>query len=1166
MGRNGYSVGTAQYRNRVRGLLSLTRERGFGIDDATRSRRTLIALRSILVDARHWISPESYSEHLAWLHKQTSLRGDSDPTSIGRSLLFENLQSQPTDFASELRWCIARLVKARSAIQAHVSHRHAVTRAILLGDYEQISSALDLVERELGDSHWLLSTRLFSLAKYKGIDAQKTFLSELRRRAGRCISSTYAYYVSMRNEPSVSMTWFRENVRKRGFVGRDPGYKAYLRYALLRDVPDNSHDSSHVLRLEQAHSDVDLYETVIDLCPRLYESRVWESHKECMIEALLSLRSSINDPRLTKILLFFGAISGDDAASELSDTQEDLSQWREQSLAEMASDELADLIADDPVGALRRAAFCASRIEDAKSGDAVPAVADDLVKLMLELALRSQSFSRALADLDKLASNTQTLTFGNFMGGIVDALTEPTLLSLGTRLSRHSWTSQSLGILDRMRGNIAGQKDAPGTPMSEVRAIADAWTGADVRALPHDVAAKLSRLVLAKLGIDEQTGLQISKEMLNSQDERMRNWARVIALELYAQSGSIEEAIDLIAKLEVSGELQGTDLPISIALSSLRKQHLRQLSSPMDAAIALNALLRLSSDSSIQSLQRMAFNTYLKSKSYVLPSDINDSEIQEDFDRHVYFLRYVCVPHVMDMSPSFSSSNDILEERRKICARLRAVDAENRDEYDAEIVSITKDLSVWEGLKLVDGSRVHVDEEAFIKASLIELEGSFSRYLSLVQAGVGVADNFDVVLRNIVQQQGFAEGLTIPQNEADELLAGMVFRLKDLFLSNTIYGLDGYLSKRIRHGSLIGHLRGPVERHGLITQREKAGGRYLPHTYWLQRAASSDDSVRERVQRALEDFSRAFDREILAIKDERLQIRSKSSEGVMDIKISPTALHLIRSAVKADPTLLGLIRSSLVVFWTLLAPALEDAKQLLRVHLNQRLSEIFHRLQSSVSAVAKQESWHGEFANAYRLAQEETQLQIAIVSGWFERTDGDDHTRIYSLNDAIDIGVESAKLAFPGFDPYVVRRGDTAWMPGPSIQFFADIMLIVIGNVCRYSGMGTRPSIDIEATVNREQNSIKFKAVNAVAPGVKSEESLRILDMIRQRIFNQEFEPYVGGEDKSGLLKLAAMVHQSNVGKISFELHEDSFELEFTLSFIFELLLTNEASDADPNS
>lgn len=1165
MGRNGHSVGTAQYRNRVRGLLSLTRERGFGIDDATRSRRTILALRSILVDARHWISPDSYVDHLRWLFKQTALTSDVDPTSIGRSLLFENIQSQPTDFASELRWCTERLVAARSVIQAHVEHRQSVTRAMLLGDLDAISSALDLAEGELGDSHWSLSTRLFALARYKGIDAQKAFLSELRNRAGRCVSSTYAYFVSMRNEPSVSMTWFRDNVRKRGFAGRDPGYRSYLRYALLRDVPDNSPDASHVLRLEQAHSDVDLYETVIDLCPRLYETKVWDSHHECIVESLQKLRSAVSDPRLMKILLFMGGVSIEEAKSQLPATNEDLPSWRDQSFTSMAASEIVDLIVNDPTSSLWRATFSASRLSDVRSGEASASVADDLMKLMLELVVRSQSFSRALADVDKLSANTQTLTFGNFIGGVVDALSEPTLLSLGSRLSKHSWSSQSFGILDRMRRNMAGGPSPFRATNSEAEAIADAWTGADIRSSTHEVAAKLSKLVLAKSGVDEDTGLRISRDMLNSKDESLRNWARVIALELYAQSGNVEDAIDLIAKLEVSGELQGTDLPVAIALSSLRKQHLKSLSSPMDAAIALNAMLRLSSDSNIQSLQRMAFNTYLKSKSYEFPSDVPDEDIQDDFDRHVYFLRYVCVPHVMDMSPSFSSSNAILEERRKICARLRAIDVDSRGEYDAEIVSITKDLSVWEGLKLVDGSRVHVDEEAFIKASLVELEGSFSRYSSLVQAGVGVADNFEVVVRNIVQQQGYAEGLAIPQNEADELLAAMVFRLKDLFLSNTIYGLDGYLSKRIRHGSLIGHLRGPVERHGLITQREKAGGRYLPHTYWLQRAANSDDSIRERFQRALEDFSRAFDREILAIKDERLQIRSKSSEGLIDIKISHAALHLIRSAVKSDPTLVGLTRSSLIAFWTLLTPALEDAKELLRVHLNQRLSEIFHRLQSSVSAVAKQESWHGDFANAYRLAHEETQLQIAIVAGWFERADGDDHSRIYSLGDAIDIGVESAKLAFPGFDPYVVRRGDPAWMPGPSIQFFADIMLIVIGNVCRYSGMGTTPSIDIEATVDREQNSITFKAVNAVAPGTKCEDSLQTLDTIRHRISNKEFEPYVGVEDKSGLLKLAAMVHQSDIGKIQFELNEDSFVLEFTLSFI-ELALIDEASDAHPTS
>jgi len=44
------------------------------------------------------------------------------------------------------------------------------------------------------------------------------------------------------------------------------------------------------------------------------------------------------------------------------------------------------------------------------------------------------------------------------------------------------------------------------------------------------------------------------------------------------------------------------------------------------------------------------------------------------------------------------------------------------------------------------------------------------------------------------------------------------------------HGLDAYLSLRIRHGTLSGHLRGPVEREHLVIRRD-AAGRYRPSDY-----------------------------------------------------------------------------------------------------------------------------------------------------------------------------------------------------------------------------------------------------------------------------------------------------------------------------------------------
>ena len=66
------------------------------------------------------------------------------------------------------------------------------------------------------------------------------------------------------------------------------------------------------------------------------------------------------------------------------------------------------------------------------------------------------------------------------------------------------------------------------------------------------------------------------------------------------------------------------------------------------------------------------------------------------------------------------------------------------------------------------------------------------------------------------------KSLSLPKNEATDLLFDLVSPVFVECMTNAGYGLDCYLSMRIRHGTLSGQLRGPLEEQKIITQREGA--------------------------------------------------------------------------------------------------------------------------------------------------------------------------------------------------------------------------------------------------------------------------------------------------------------------------------------------------------
>jgi hypothetical protein len=1143
------------YRNRVRGILNVAKERGYGVDDAVREQRLRVALRSILLEARLSLPREQYLEHLNWLHGQTRGGDGSLPTAIGQGLLYTNIYAQRADLATELTWIGARLSAAASTIATHLEARRQLSITFLDGASSSVLEVFDNIEKSVGESHWLIALRIAALQRFQGIDAHKSYLATLRKRSRQGVSAAFAYYTSIRNEPSVTLSWFTNDILRRPFAKRYPEIRTYLRFALLGELPGALVEVSDILRVEQAHSDVDLYETTVTVLQAMSRRSLPAAVMDAVRLTLNSMSGAITDPRLIKLHAVYGFESVGSATLPRGDERPLISLIHGETPKK--SDIKSEELTDDPALLIWSALALGATDTPDTIDPATPF--DDFIVRARKLCERGRGFDEARMLLAKDARNLSGLSIGQFLSSACAALNEPTVLNLASRVASASLSTGTWGTLDRLlhRERAIGTLPTATTCSDE---FADCLHDGDC---PNNWSATAQGFASLRPAVrtgEFAVAYDFLECLLASPIPLAVNWGRVAALEVFTANQDMGRALDLIGKWAAKSEDNDADLPIALALESIKASHITRYGDRITTPIALNAWRRSADNDTKQTLLRMAFNRFMCASAAEVPSALSLDVLRSAPAEYTYFLEQVCIPGLMDMNPAFTSSQALLKERRAVCALLRSANPARSSIYDEEIVSITQTLSIWEGLKIVDGSRIHVDESAFSRAMHAELEGSFARYASLVKAGIGVAEDFDVVLRSMVRQEGYVESLAIPENEADEILATMVLRMKQMFLSNSIYGLDGYISKRIRHGSLIGHLRGPVERHKLITQRSNDRAAYEVNNFWTQKLSQSDTNAKTRLSKALEDFSKAFDRELLQLKDERLQIRDeKHAEGIFDFPVTAAALVVIRSSIKSDVTLDGLTRAAIVAFWTLLRSALSEAQNLVRVRFQTKVSEMFNRLQAAASPCIRNEPFYGEFINAVRLAAEETQVQTVTVAGWFEKSGVDDHGRTYSLDDAVDIGVKSAQSAFGDFRPYVVKRCDKILMPNASLQLIADVLLVALGNVYAHSGMGNEPQIDIDATMTPDEETVSFRVRSKVDPLVRTSQVEANLATLRKRIDAREFEPYVGSEGNSGLLKLAAVVHQSEYGNLRFEFTDaEEFELEIKLAFILEVAPVSE--------
>ena len=1104
-----------------------------------------MALRSILLEARLTLPPDQYNSNLEWLVSQTELGFHQKSASVGRGLLFVNVYGEAAPLETELPWIEARLLAGRETIIRHLAGRREVSIRFLAGERDKFVQSLDAIESEVGESHWSLGLRLAGLQAFDGIEVQKNYLGELRKRSRAGLTAAYAFFTSMRNEPSVSLPWFVGDIKRRGFSKTYPEHKTYLHFALLGEVPASMAEVATVLRVEQGNSDVDLYETVVAVLQDLALRKLPSSIESAVRKLARSLGQSIFDPRMVKICSVYEEYGPSPTASDESHLHGLLTG------AVTVVERLCPVkFSDDPAFALWAAvksAATGAKNDDKEEGNCPLKAIHTRLQI---LCGRFAGFDDARHSLSKDARNHYGLCHGRFLADVCTAIAEPTVNDLFDRLSPVALSTSRLGVFDYLLARRLGRNGHGDKSVISSQFIDAFYDGSSVEGLCPK-AVEVSRLRSSIRSGNAESLYEFFGHWIGEGSTFGGNWSRVAALELYVSNNDIQSSINLIGNWYASSNSDEAPLPIDSALERVRVADLARLDREISLPLAFEAWRKTADNDTKRRFVRMAFNQFMKGSGTKVPSEFPLAILESDRQRYIAFLATVCVDDIMDMNEAFSSSHKLLVERRSICVLLRNLDPANSSAYDDEILSITKSLSIWEGLKVVDGSRIHVDETGFSKAVRTELQGSFDRYASLVRSGVGVAENFDTVLRNL-RQGGYAEGLTIPANEADDLLTSMVLRMKAMFLGNNIYGLHGFLSKRIRHGSLVGRLRGPSERHKLITRRASDTGQYEQNDYWLQRVGTLDANQRSRLEKALEDFSKAFDRELRTLKDERLQVRADDrTSGIFDFNVNAPMLSVIRSSIKQDLTIEGFIRATFVSFWAYLKSPLEEAQKLIKTNFQERSSEKFHRLSMAASACIDQEATASEFFSAVRAAHEETQVQVKTVASWFERSADSNDDRRYTLDDAVSIGVKSAKLAFADFNPYIVQKCDDLTMPSASLQFVADALFVALGNIAKYSEMGPEPTIGVDARITDEGESLTFAVRSKIASGVRTCETEYKLQKIREQIDCRDYENAVGSEGNSGLLKLASIAHQSDIGGIKFGfVGDDEFELVLTYSLV----------------
>lgn len=383
------------------------------------------------------------------------------------------------------------------------------------------------------------------------------------------------------------------------------------------------------------------------------------------------------------------------------------------------------------------------------------------------------------------------------------------------------------------------------------------------------------------------------------------------------------------------------------------------------------------------------------------------SEIVVDGDiKQRYFLERVAVIKVLTLHVlRFKSVLQVMEERSAICTNLYDYYQDKR--INDEISSICRDIKIMELNNQVDESKIYVDVRSIRERESVKAKELYDMF----ESATNQVAYHDIVLGGIInrlQSSGFranfaeldengnlkdVDGNIEMVNYRKEVLTQIFIAIREQFLFNPKYGLDNYLSTRIRHGTLVNQLRNHFEESYLVTNT--IDNIYSHNEHWVGNQFHLRDEKALQCLQLFETFSRGIDSIITEIKDSYIQVKTEDhkekEQGCFDfdkVFFESDIDHLLvdKSMISFD-VCFDLVVESL---WRRTEKCLDSMRVKLAVAQTEMLSQL-HTLQHDVVSVVGAGSTDVScFNDAIGYCQNGIQNDFQIVTKWFKRSNYED--------------------------------------------------------------------------------------------------------------------------------------------------------------------------------
>ena len=997
----------------------------------------------------------------------------------------EDIKAKPladysTDIDKDIIWISCLLLDFSDYINKFIRHEDEYESSYLKGNYSNCEKILDDIDTNICISAWSMEKRITLKQRDYGLKEQKSLANEYKAKTNRELPFVYSY-ISNKIEDKVSYHWFKNELNDALKSTGNDGFYDYLRYKILGVSHISDTNASDFMLCETNSSIIDIYISYIRTLQKVFANTSKQKTVAKLVKSTLEKTAkNIHDLRLKNIALALG-LNIDTSEHVDSKIILLLDHYTTGDYSKCLS--LTDhLLSKEPANMLLAETFakCCIRLNSKPSISNSPL--GDIIQAMIGILRREGDLYSHYNFLLKESIANSGLDYSyeiySFVLKEIKTIRENSVesLNIGYFNSKHLSplncnAYHSKNVVDRLLLSLKPLSCGETVNLYyEYRLNDDGQEAEDnIEKLNIPEYRKLKVIANKHFFANKYEKAITAYEKLNSCNDEL---SKIETLGHYAisclSSNQLEKGCEIIANSYIQKNELHLNLPINYAISSLDSLNWPD---SIDIPIVYHMYSEHIAKDKMEHL-RYSFENYLKKSDIKRPSQI---PLSHNPKKIIFFLEKVCIYDVMKRYLELKGTNDIDKERINILNLLRKLNSQDDDKYLREIKAIAQRIVVKEGVKKAGRSKIYVDTDNIKSAISKEVGERFERYRELVKNGV--ANQEQEFISRIRQMLSDDRGdiqiyaLMSSLHENDSILIWIIRKVFSEFLRGE-YGLNNYLSSRIRHGTLLNTLSNPFLAVNILTMRDEEKGSVLTNEHWLNKMNELSDGDKEYLSTLFSNFSESFYLLIDEIKNERIQISYKqkgevpdkySDNALFDFDIYSHDIQKIKSFISKDLEYDDFMESVFEHFWAKVEKKLEKIRNYFSDEAAMEFKKLIDQFHGDLDSLQDKSNSIAELKNSLTKARINLQSAIDEVSDWFKRGEASE-VGDFTINTPLEI----ATRMICGFDDIKKFNLDedideSILIRGRHLIFLVDIFYPLLDNVIQRSKL---PANSREVTVS----------------------------------------------------------------------------------------------------